>query len=142
MRESEVVSYIKHINDCLKKRANNSLRKEGLTLMQSHVLLKLQDAPDQRTTFKEIEKDLHVAQSTTAGLLGRLQEKNLIHCCDDSKDKRIKVACLTQKGESHCAQAKKNMAESNRLMMKGLTQEEIDTLAELLKKVYSNLENE
>lgn len=48
-------------------------------------------------TFKEIEKDLHVAQSTTAGLLGRLQEKNLIHCCDDSKDKRIKVACLTQK---------------------------------------------
>ena len=131
MRESEVVSYIKHINDCLKKRANNSLRKEGLTLMQSHVLLKLQDAPDQRMTFKE-----------TAGLLGRLQEKNLIHCCDDSKDKRIKVACLTQKGESHCAQAKKNMAESNRLMMKGLTQEEMDTLAELLKKVYSNLENE
>ena len=51
MRESEVVSYIKHINDCLKKRANNSLRKEGLTLMQSHVLLKLQDAPDQRMTF-------------------------------------------------------------------------------------------
>lgn len=46
MRESEAVSYIKHINDCLKKRANNSLRKEGLTLMQSHVLLKLQDAPD------------------------------------------------------------------------------------------------
>ena len=26
--------------------------------------------------------------------------------------------------------------------MKGLTQEEMDTLAELLKKVYSNLENE
>ena len=52
MRESETVGYIKHINDCLKKRANNSLRKEGLTLMQSHVLLKLQDAPDQRMTFK------------------------------------------------------------------------------------------
>ena len=34
------------------------------------------------------------------------------------------------------------MAESNRLMMKGLTQEEIDTLADLLSKVYSNLENE
>lgn len=143
MRESEAVGYIKHINDCLKKRANNSLRKEGLTLMQSHVLLKLQEAPDQRMTFKEIEKDLHVAQSTTtAGLLRRLQEKNLIDCCDDPKDKRIKIACLTQKGEGHCAQAKKNMAESNRLMMKGLTQEEIDTLADLLSKVYSNLENE
>ena len=33
MIESEAVRYIKHINDCLKKRANNSLRKEGLTLM-------------------------------------------------------------------------------------------------------------
>ena len=96
MRESEAVSYIKHINDCLKKRANNSLRKEGLTLMQSHVLLKLQDAPDQRMTFKEIEKDLHVAQSTTAGLLRRLQEKNLIDCCDDPKDKRIKFC------SAHC----------------------------------------
>lgn len=141
MRESEAVSYMKHINDCLKKRANNALRKEGLTLMQSHVLLKLQKAPDQRMTFKEIEKDLHVAQSTTAGLLGRLQEKHLIECCDDLKDKRIKIACLTQKGESHCAQARKNMAESHRLIMQGLTQEEIDTLADLLSKVYFNLEN-
>ena len=110
--------------------------------MQSHVLLKLQEAPDQRMTFKEIEKDLHVAQSTTAGLLGRLQEKHLIECCDDLKDKRIKIACLTQKGESHCAQARKNMAESHRLIMQGLTQEEIDTLTDLLSKVYSNLENE
>lgn len=141
MRESEAVGYIKHINDCLKKRANNSLRKEGLTLMQSHVLLKLQDAPDQKMTFKEIEKDLHVAQSTTAGLLRRLQEKNLIDCCDDPKDKRIKVACLSQKAESHCAQVRRNIAQSNRLMMSGLTQEEIDTLADLLSKVYSNLEN-
>ena len=128
MRESEAVGYIKHINDCLKKRANNSLRKEGLTLMQSHVLLKLQDAPDQRMTFKEIEKDLHVAQSTTAGLLRRLQEKNLIDCCDDPKDKRIKIACLSQKGESHCAQVRHNIAQANRLMVSGLTQEEIDTL--------------
>lgn len=142
MRESEAVGYIKHINDCLKKRANNSLRKEGLTLMQSHVLLKLQDAPDQRMTFKEIEKDLHVAQSTTAGLLRRLQEKNLIDCCDDPKDKRIKNACLSQKGESHCAQVRHNIAQANRLMVSGLTQEEIDTLADLLSKVYSNLENE
>lgn len=142
MSEREAGSYIKHINDCLKKRANNSLKKEGLTLMQSHVLLKLQEAPDQRMTFKEIEKDLHVAQSTTAGLLGRLQEKHLINCCEDPKDKRIKVACLTACGEGHCAQARKNMAESDRLMMKGLTQEEIDTLTELLSKVYSNLENE
>lgn len=67
MRESEAVSYIKHINDCLKKRANNSLRKEGLTLMQSHVLLKLQDAPDQRMTFKEIEKDLHCSSINNCG---------------------------------------------------------------------------
>ena len=34
------------------------------------------------------------------------------------------------------------MAESHRLMLQGLTQEEIDTLTELLSKVYSNLENE
>lgn len=110
--------------------------------MQSHVLLKLQDAPDQRMTFKEIEKDLHVAQSTTAGLLRRLQEKNLIDCCDDPKDKRIKIACLSQKGESHCAQVRHNIAQAYRLMVSGLTQEEIDTLADLLSKVYSNLENE
>ena len=142
MIESDAVRYIKHINDRLKKRANNSLRNEGLTLMQSHVLLKLQETPDHRMTFKEIEKALHVAQSTTAGLLGRLQEKHLIECCDDPKDKRIKIACLTACGVGHCAKARKNMAESHRLMLQGLTQEEIDTLTELLSKVYSNLENE
>lgn len=142
MNESDVVRYIKHIDDCLKKRANNSLRKKGLTLMQSHVLLELQFAPDQRLTFKEIEKDLHVAQSTTAGLLRRLQDKGLITCCDDPADKRIRVACLTPMGEAHCADAKKNMAKSEHLMVKGLTQEELETLTNLLFKVYSNLENE
>lgn len=142
MVESDAVRYIKHINDLLKKRANNSLRKEGLTLMQSHVLLKLEDTPGHRMTFKEIERDLHVAQSTTAGLLGRLQEKNLIECCNDPKDKRIRVACLTTCGEGHCDHARENMAESELIMLKGLSQEDIDTLTELLHKVYSNLENE
>lgn len=142
MVEAEGGRYIKHINDFLKKRANNSLRKEGLTLMQSHVLLKLESAPEHRMTFKEIEKDLHVAQSTTAGLLGRLQEKNLIECCNDPKDKRIRVACLTSCGESHCDNARNNMAESDALMFKDFTKEELDTLIVLLDKVYKNLENE
>lgn len=142
MVESECGRYIKHINDLLKKRANNSLRKEGLTLMQSHVLLKLESAPDHKMTFKEIEKDLHVAQSTTAGLLGRLQEKNLIKCCNDPKDKRIRVACLTTCGESHCDNARRNIAESDMLMFNNFTKEELDTLIVLLSKVYENLENE
>ena len=142
MVESDAVRYIKHINDLLKKRANNSLRKEGLTLMQSHVLLKLEGTPGHKMTFKEIERDLHVAQSTTAGLLGRLQEKHLIECCNDPKDKRIRIACLTACGKGHCDHARQNMAESEMIMFKGLSQEEIDTLTVILSKVYSNLENE
>ena len=52
MIESEAVRYFKHINDRLKKRANNSLRNEGLTLMQSHVLLKLQET-DRKSVGRE-----------------------------------------------------------------------------------------
>ena len=58
---------LKQIHDALEKQANNSLRADGLTMAQVGVLLMLDRAEHRQMPLKELEKALHVAQSTAAG---------------------------------------------------------------------------
>lgn len=60
---------IKQINSTLEKNANNTLRKQDLTFAQVSALLAIRDYPEPRISLKELEKILHVAQSTTAGII-------------------------------------------------------------------------
>ena len=55
---------LKQICDELKKMADNSLRANDLTMAQLGALLVLNQLPDRQFSYKELEKKLHVAQST------------------------------------------------------------------------------
>lgn len=75
---------IKQINSALEKNANNTLRKQDLTFAQVSALLAIRDFPVQRISLKELEKILHVAQSTTAGIIYRLEQKGLVTAFGDT----------------------------------------------------------
>ena len=89
---------IKHLHDTLEKHANNTLRKKELTLMQVRTLITLNTLPGKSCSFKELEKQLNVAQSTAAGIAKRLEDKGLIESIVDPNDKRIKIARITPEG--------------------------------------------
>ncbi|MGI6736854.1 MAG: MarR family winged helix-turn-helix transcriptional regulator [Anaerovoracaceae bacterium] len=126
---------IKQINDTLVKEANNDLRPIGLTLSQHAMLLVLFEAPDGRLTMKELERGLHVAQPTAAGIAARLEKKNLVESSGTPEDKRVKIVAITEKGREICRDSIVHMGETERKLLSPLSEEEQKTLLDLLEKV-------
>lgn len=132
--------YIKQINSALEKNANNTLRKQDLTFAQVSALLAIRDFPGQKISLKELEKILHVAQSTTAGIINRLEQKGLVTGFGDSSDKRIKLVQMTPLGETYCQEAEQNMKKAEERLLSGLTETERSIFKSLLQKVRDTLQ--
>lgn len=132
--------YIKQINSALEKKANNTLRKQDLTFAQVSALLAIRDFPEQEISLKELEKILHVAQSTTAGIINRLEQKGLVTGFGDSSDKRIKLVQMTPLGEKYCQEAEQNMKQAEEFLLSGLTETERSIFNSLLQKVSDTLQ--
>ena len=130
---------LKQINDQLEKNANNNLREIGLTVSQLNVLRHLNHAEDGRLTMKEVEKKLHVAQSTATGIAMRLELKGLITARGDESDHRIKVIEITEEGRSVCLKAKSFIIETETKLLNALDEEDRVHFVEMLKKVRDAL---
>ena len=89
---------IKQIHDEIQKTVNNALRSQDMTLAQLEALLELDQAPENQLSLKELERRLHIAQSTTAGIIMRLEQKGFVEGFGDSGDRRIKLVRLTPAG--------------------------------------------
>lgn len=138
-QEKDCGFYIKHINDVLQRDANNALRSQDLTLSQITVLLLLEGAPDGELSLKELERRLQVAQSTAAGIVVRLEQKDFVTSFTSSEDKRIKMVRVTERGLGCCESAKQNMQRTEERLLSKLTEAERNTLIKLLQKVNDGL---
>lgn len=130
---------IKQINDALERQANNSLRSQDLTMAQVTVLIRLNDLPDKAATLKELERELQVAQSTTAGIVARLEQKGFVEGFGDPADKRIKMVRITPKGEQCCISARQNMENTEEKLLSDLSEEERITFNKLLHTVRNSI---
>lgn len=130
---------IKQINDELRKNGNNALRTKGITLAQLEALVELEQSPDGQRSLKELEQILHVAQSTVAGIVSRLEQKSLVTGLGDSADRRIKLAQITPKGVQCVQEALHHRNETEAKLLSGLTETEQDIFYTLLKKVRESL---
>lgn len=129
----------KQIHDRLEKQSNNALRAKDLTMMQVSVLMALQQAEEQRLSMKELERYFGVAQSTVAGIVSRLEQKDLVEAFGDAADKRVKLVHITPAGELCCAEAACQMNEAEERLLRGLSGEEQEALNRLLARVADNL---
>lgn len=132
---------LKQIHDAIEKEVNNELQANDITFSQVQLLLALQTSENGTSTLKELEKTLGVAQSTTVGIVKRLEQKGFVNGGSAPDDKRIKVVKIAAKGEAICRNAKANMDEAEARFLHGLTQEEKCILHELLAKLYKNIKN-
>ena len=105
---------IRQINNAFEKKANSRLKEKDLTFSQMSALIEILNMPAGKTTFKELEKRLSLAQSTTVGLISRLEQKKLVHVSGDKDDKRIKYVEITSLGEKFCNEAKQEMEDTER----------------------------
>lgn len=130
---------MKQINDELRKNANNALRPQDLTIVQLDTLLELERAPEGQRSLKELEQILHVAQSTAAGIVARLEQKGLVEGFGDAEDRRVKRVRITPAGIACIQAAQHHRTETEEKLLSGLTETERDTFYTLLKKVRDSL---
>ena len=130
---------LKQIHDVQKKNIDNTLRNLDLTFSQINVLRALVHSTDKQMSLKELEKTLHVAQSTTARIVTKMESKGLIDSFSDVSDKRIKYIRLTQYGEQYSSNAKQKLEEEETRLLSSLTETEKIVFVSLLQKITSNL---
>lgn len=126
---------IRQINNAFEKKANSRLKEQDLTFSQMAALMEILNMPAGKTTFKELEKRLSLAQSTTVGLISRLELKKLVSVSGDQDDKRIKYVEITALGEKFCNEAKQEMEDTQRKLLEDFSAEEVETLLSLLRKI-------
>lgn len=135
MQKETSGAFIHQIHNTIEKSVNNQLRKKGLTFSQMNVLITLVSVSEKRLSFKELEKRLTLAQSTTAGLISRLEQKGLVSVLGDKDDKRIKYVEITALGTKYYEDAELEMNEIEEKLVFCLSETERKTFLSLLKKV-------
>lgn len=135
MQQEKCGLLIHQIHNFLEKSGNNQLKKKGLTFSQMNVLMNLINAPERKLSFKEMEKRLTLAQSTTVGLISRLEQKELVAVSEDSEDKRIKFVEITPLGIQYCRDAETEMEQTEIELLSSLSENEKETFCLLLQKI-------
>jgi DNA-binding MarR family transcriptional regulator len=130
---------IKRIHDTVERDVNNQLRSKELTLAQMRLLIKLHGADGGTLPLKELERQLHVSQATTAGLVVRLEQKGFAEGFGETDDKRIKNVRLTRTGAALCEEAREDIERTERRLISALTDGEKCIFQELLQKVAESI---
>lgn len=90
-------------------------------------------------TFKELEKQFEVSQPTMAGILARLDQKNMIITIQDEKDKRIKKVQISDDGRALINRLGEHLEDSEVAIVGNFTRDEQETFHLLLEKAYYNV---
>ena len=134
-RNYECGKLIKQLNDELEKQANNELSSQNLTLTQMRVLMELEAISERQLPLKELESLLHVAQSTAAGIVVRLEQKGYVESFSDANDRRVKRVAITAAGMECCKNAQSHIKNMEVQLLSKLTEEEKIQFCNLLQKI-------
>lgn len=103
-----------------------------------HYLCRNQD----RDVFqRDLEEEFHASRATISSTLQVMERNGLIVRTAVGWDARLKKISLTGKALDFSRRARENVDQMERLLRKGMTREEEETLLRLLKQVRKNLES-
>ena len=139
MQAEHCAPLIRQINSATEKRINNELRESDLTHAQICLSFVLIEKEEGQCSLKNLEKHLHLAQSTTLGIVKRSEEKGLVECFPDPDDRRSKSVRITQKGIDLCSKIRSDVQNTESWLLAALTPEEQEVFRSLLTKVRNSL---
>ncbi|MGB9937335.1 MAG: MarR family winged helix-turn-helix transcriptional regulator [Methanobacterium sp.] len=135
-----VTAIFGEINNKLSKSSQETLLKiyKNLTIAEASAIYAI--GPEEPKTMKQIAETLGVAVSTPTRTIDRLLEKGFVSRTVGEKDRRQLLVELTPKGKELLDDIDKENLEITRKMLKGLSDEEIETFKEILFKISENIE--
>lgn len=143
MKRREIGHEIHAVSNLLGRRIEAEKRMRGMqdiTPMQIWIVGYLHDHKEEDIFQKDIEREFTITRSTVTGILKLMEKNGLIYRISVQEDARLKKLILTEKGEDMFQSVRNHIDETERMLSKGLSEEEVNTLFELLEKIKKNLD--
>ena len=132
---------INKISNRLRRRSVALQEQLGMSGAQGNILnYILVDGRTRPVYQKDIEKEFGLRPSTATEALKNLEAKGLICRISEKQDGRLKRIELTSKAEEIRHLITSEIAESENLLLKGITEEERRIFIEIGKKMLKNLD--
>ena len=139
MKDSSIGKYLS-----ITHRAHTSLVdkkfKEKFNLSHGQVFILINIYRDEGICQHRLCEEYNLDKSGVGRILKKLEDKNLVMRKSDPEDKRKKLIYLTDKAKDMKDDFKKLLKEIEEQMRQGLTEQEIETVNTILKKIYNNLD--
>ena len=139
--DSDILMQIRHLGKCLRKDFDNKLSKYGLTGTQGRVLFYINCSHRQGKEVhqSDLETSHHLTKSSVSELLSRMIKNDLIN--------KVKVNSRyslipTDKGKSIVDDILSERTEVIEKLFKGFTNEEVEMVSLLTKRMIENIEQE
>ena len=136
---AESIGYLlRRAHRSFNKVLQSRLRAENITIGMWHYLRELweEDGIDQR----DLSRRTSNLETSVVSAMALLEKHGLVWREQDSKDRRRKFVHLTTRGRSLQYLLSPHAQEANRIALQGMTKEQEQALAALLKQITDNLE--
>lgn len=130
---------LRQLGNLMTKHINNNLEKYDLTFAQSSILMYVLLNQDKKINQRQIEVEFSLSNPTVNGILNRLESKNLVKRENDEFDKRIKNIIPLSEAFLFFESIKETKEKMEMSMLKGISNEELETLLKVIEKMNKNL---
>lgn len=143
MKNNDIGFYLRKLNNHIQKRSHSFYNRKEInecSLSNLWVIDYLTDNSDKDIYQKDIETEFSINRATASKMLTLMEEKNFITripCEEDGRLKKVKVLPEGEKLKSICLAIRKEMEKE---LSFSLTQEEVETLKNILKKMIVHFE--
>lgn len=132
---------INKLSGRLKRRSGEIQRDIGLNGTQGAILdFILAESAERAVYQRDIEKEFGLRPSSVTELLQTMEAKKLIRRIPDENDARWKKIVFTPEAESSREILKREIDETEALLLKGISEDEQETFLRLAGKMLKNLE--
>ena len=133
--------WINVLSHMIKRRLNATMQRLGLTGVQGHVMhfivLKCAEGPVYQ---RDVEAAFGLSRSTATGILQLMEKNGRIQRESAADDARLKSLIPTAKAAELEEEVMASIRQTDELLIKGLTQEQIEQFYAVAAHMCANLE--
>ncbi|MBR2792145.1 MAG: MarR family transcriptional regulator [Erysipelotrichaceae bacterium] len=139
MKKNDDIGYLIHqIDNRIKTNIDNHFKVHDLTFSQSQVLHLLEKNGGSMSQ-KQLQTEMNVSHPTMVGLVQRLESNSFVTTETDKRDRRNKIVMITEEALNFKNELIRSKEELHEAMFSSFTEDEMDTLKEMLHKILDNI---
>jgi DNA-binding MarR family transcriptional regulator len=139
VKKNDDIGYLIHqIDNRIKTNIDNHFKVHDLTFSQSQVLHLLEKNGGSMSQ-KQLQTEMNVSHPTMVGLVQRLESNSFVTTETDKQDRRNKIVMITEEALNFKNELIRSKEELHEAMFSSFTEDEMDTLKEMLHKILDNI---